>query len=184
MATTLLDLDGVINNWVTPFNPYLCKVMGYEETPWLDWYHYRNYGCSDEQFVKILHQFADEGLFTAAPPFEGTVEALQRLHSMGHTIHVVTDRPPQIAQETQTWLKEHDIPFDTFDLGRDKTIFKAHGPGPYYGIDDRDSNTRALLDAGVRAYVLEWPWNIDSGLPSVKSVAEYVDIVIEEQLLP
>ena len=181
MATTLLDLDGVVNNWVTPFNAFICAKRGFRLTDWSDWYHYRTYGLTDEDFLSDLHEFAKMGLFTHGEPFPGVVEPLQLLHAEGHTIHVVTDRPDYIQDETADWLQRHKIPFDTLEVSRDKTIFMKHGPGPYYGLDDKVQNVDALTEARVRAFLLRWPWNAHS---FVNTVQEYVDIVLDEQTTP
>ena len=183
----MLDLDGVANLWVDPFHPFMLEHPRFvehiglvEQTDWETWHHYRTYGCTDELFVEILQDFARAGLFTDAPPFPGVPEAMQRLSAAGHTIHVVTDRPEFVIEETRNWLTKHDIPADTVTIGRDKTVFKNYGPGPYYAIDDRVENVQAMRDAGVNAYLLTWPWNESSELPRVSSVDEYVDIVLKE----
>lgn len=183
--TSILDLDGVINPWVGPFHPYmlahelfLATAHTYEMSDWNEWHHYRNYGIVDPDFVKMLQDFAREGRFTSGPPFEGTPEAVRRLHDGGVSIHVVTDRPPFVLDETVAWLKTYDIPFDSVEIGRDKTVFMRRGPAPYFGIDDRVENVQALVDAGVQAYLLTAPWNEHANLPRVNTVDEYVDIVL------
>lgn len=174
----MADLDGVFNNWVDPFYPYLCGVHGITEpTEWRIWHHYRNHDISDEDFVATLNKFAEEGLFTANPPFPGTVEQLKLLVEAGHRIHVVTDRPAAAHDDTEKWLNDHQFPHDTLSFSRDKTVFKQYGPGPYFAIDDRVENVQSLRDAGVNAFLLTWPWNEDSALPRVESVEVFRETV-------
>jgi len=186
-ATTMLDLDGVANLWVDPFHPFLLAhprfVANYgtvEQTDWETWHHYREYGCTDEIFVEILQDYAREGLFTAAPPFDGVPEAMQRLHAAGHTIHVVTDRPEFILEATGQWLTDYGIPFDSLEIGRDKTVFKRRGDGPYFALDDRTENVQNMRAADIDAILLDWPWNRTADLPRVFSVSDYVDYVLEK----
>lgn len=185
MATTMADLDGVMNPWEPVFHPWLfrhsiVKALKVKYTPWKDWHHYRTYGIDDKTFVELLQEFAREGLFTSVAPFDGSAEAMKRLHDAGHTIHVVTDRPDFIVDDTKAWLENHGCPFDSVTISRDKTIFKQFGPEPYYAIDDRTENVRAMREAGISAFLLTSPWNVDADLPRVDSVGEYVNIVLEE----
>ena len=184
MATTLLDLDGPCNDFSNPMDELLCDILNTDRVPANNWHWYRGYGISDEEFVRHLNDFADKGLFTAKPPHEGVPEAIQRLKSMGHTVHVVTDRPVQIYEETADWLRRYGIPFDTLTISRDKTVFMQYGPSPYYGLDDRPENVVACRAAGARAFMFVMEHNKDIDLPRVYSVEEYVDLVINEQLTP
>ena len=175
----MADLDGVFNPWVDPFHPYMMTAHGIEEmTPWETWHHYRTYGISDEDFVVTLNRFAEEGLFTAGPPFPDTVEHMQRLADAGHRIHVVTDRPAAAHEGTRYWLDDHKFPYETLSFGRDKTVFKQYGPGPYFAIDDRTENVQAMRDADIQAFLLTWPWNEDSSLPRVDSVKRFADFLL------
>lgn len=176
--TTMLDLDGVIHPWVPTFQPWLEKRIGKKIGQWLTWHHYRHHNITDEEFVAHLTRYAEEGGFTWSGPYPGSVEPLNRLVEAGHTIHIVTDRPLVAHEGTLGWLKHHKVPHHSIEIGRDKTTFMKRGPGPYFAIDDRVENVQAMRDAGVNAYLLDWPWNEHSDLPRVKSVEEYVEIVL------
>lgn len=182
MAAIMGDLDGVFNEFVEPAHPDLCEhfeIPEEDRKPWLTWNHHIDaYGRTNEEFVVWLTKFAEKGLFTAAPPRLGTVEAIRRVTDAGHTLHIVTDRPEAAHDATRFWLDDHDFPYETLQFSRDKTVFMDLVPGPYYAIDDRVENVQALRKAGVNAFLLTWPWNAHADLPRVSSVDAFANLVL------
>ena len=177
MSTVMWDLDGVATLWVDPFYEKLCEWEDLTPTEWDTWHHYRTHGIGDEQFVKHLNQYADEGGFGGQVPVPGFQDAVIQLHGAGHSQHVVTDRPEGAVADTLWWVDTYAPEIDTVDFRRDKTVFKQQGPPTYYAIDDRVENVEALRKAGVFAYLLTWPWNKDADLPRVATLAEFVEKV-------
>jgi hypothetical protein len=185
MATVMLDLDGVALDFVLAFHQWFydldVKQTGQEMQPWVTWNHHTDaYGIPNERFVELLFLFAEEGGFTKNAPYPDVAPQMARLIEAGHTVHVVTDRPVPAVEPTQKWLAEHGIPFTTIDFSRDKTVFLAHGPAPYYGLDDRIENVQKMQDAGVHAYLLTRPWNEVADLPRVSVIKDFVDIILQE----
>src|SRR5690625_3865352 len=45
-------------------------------------------------------------------PIEAVITVLQALKQAGHDIHIITGRSEVIKRDTETWLKQHDVPFD------------------------------------------------------------------------
>lgn len=177
MSTVMWDLDGVACLWVENFHPKLCEWEGYDHSPWVTWHHYRNYGMSDEAFVKRLYQYGDEGGFGDQKPVSGFREAVKQIHRAGHIQCVVTDRPESAHADTAWWVEEYAPEMETLDFSRDKTVFKKHGEPTYYAIDDRIENVEAMRQAGIFAYLFTWPWNEASDLPRVSTLQEFADIV-------
>lgn len=131
----------------------------------------------DEEFVARLTEYAEEGGFgdqVANPGFSGCVEML---NALGHTQHVVTDRPAIAEADTAWWLHEHAPLMDSLTISRDKTVFKDYGPGPYFAIDDRVENVEKMREAGIEAFLLTKPWNEASDLPRVTTLFEFVTLV-------
>lgn len=177
MSTVMWDLDGCATLFVEEFYPRLCAWEDLTPTEWETWHHYRTHGISDTDFVKHLTQYAEEGGFGDQTPVAGFAEAVKQIAAAGHTQHVVTDRPEIALADTAWWIEEYAPEINTLEISRDKTVFMAQGPGPYYAIDDRVENVQALLNAGVNAYLMDWPWNKDSILPRVASLEEFAQIV-------
>ncbi len=63
-----------------------------------------------------------------AKPIHGAKEALDLLHSQGHTIIIYSARTWNEYEMTIKWLKDHHIPYDQVILGK---------PVGNYWIDDR-----------------------------------------------
>lgn len=177
MSTVMWDLDGVATLWVEKFYPHLCEAEDLTPTEWDTWHHYRTHGITDADFVKHLQQYAEIGGFGEQTPVPGFAEAVTQLHAAGHTQHVVTDRPEIAQADTLWWIDTYAPEIATVQFSRDKTIFKEQGQPTYYAIDDRVENVEALRKAGVFAYLMTWPWNVDSNLPRVHSLAEFVQKV-------
>ena len=171
------DLDGCATLWVESFYPRLCEWEDLTPTEWDTWHHYRTHGVSDTDFVKHLGQYAEEGGFADQTPVPGFAEAVKQIAAAGHTQHVVTDRPEIALADTAWWIDEYAPEIDTLEISRDKTVFMSQGEGPYFAIDDRVENVTALRAAGVDAYLMTWPWNVDSDLPRVATLQEFADIV-------
>ena len=172
------DLDGVACLFVEGFYPRLREWEDLTPTEWETWHHYRTHGISDQDFVKHLHTYAEEGGFGQQEPVPGFIKAVRDIHAAGHLQCVVTDRPQIAAADTEWWIDTYAPEIKTIDIDRDKTVFKRHGGPTYYAIDDRVENVEALRKAGVFAYLLRWPWNEQSDLPSVNTLEEFVDKVL------
>lgn len=177
MASVMWDLDGVACGFVPPFNPWLCALKGFTQTPWNTWHHYRTYGLSDEEFVELLTQYAAEGGFGEQVPNPEFITGVIALAEAGFEQHVVTDRPAIAEADTAWWLDTFAPDIDSLTISRDKTVFTTFSEGPYYAIDDRVENVQAMIEGGVRAFLLTAPWNVDANLPRVSSIGEFVSFV-------
>lgn len=172
-----------------------------------EWTGWTAYGCPEQDYWDIWTQFANEGGYTTTPPVAGAVEALRRIHWLGARIHLVTARgfmahADEIRAWTPQWVEEFAIPHASLTFARDKVAaMRQIVPQPHwtdehrltsssplsdwglfdYAIDDSPKNTRALHQAGVRAYLLSHHHNRETtDLPRIESVGEFVDLIIEE----
>jgi hypothetical protein len=178
LATVMWDHDGVISDWVGNFYPWICDQEGWVQTEWEIWHHYRNHEMHDAEFVERLKQYAAEGGFGEHEIFPDVRDAVRRIKAAGHSQHVVTDRPDAAHADTAWWMHEYLPEIDTLTFGRDKTVFKDYGDGPYFALDDRIENVQAMCDAGISAVLMDRPWNRDSYLPRVYSADEFADAVL------
>lgn len=177
------DLDGVACEWVGPFYKWLCEIEDFEPTPWITWHHYRNHGMTDQEFVVRLTQYAEDGGFGDQVPSPGFQDAVKQIAAAGHIQCVVTDRPAPAHADTAWWVDTFAPEIDSVEFDKDKTIFKHNGPPTYYGIDDRVENVEAMRKAGIYAYLLTRPWNEESDLPRVASLAEFVQVVTRTEVM-
>lgn len=184
-----IDLDGVLFDFAESLRSYirhaeldktynLCKG----EPP--DWYFYRHWGMTDQEFVKYCHDGVDAGFVFRGPARPNAKAALDRIRNLGHEIHIVTDRsfgshPENSQKATYEWLYEHEIPFDTVTFSANKTVV----PTDCF-VEDKLENYDALKAAGVDVYLINRPWNIDATeyinhkpRKRIKDIIEYADII-------
>ena len=181
-----IDLDGVCYDFADSFRRYLSvtnrteyKVAFGEPDKW---HFYRDWGMTDDEFVNHCHLGADLGIiFGQGSPRDDAPSALQFIKAMGNSIHIVTDRSfgrslgtNSSERNTIKWLTRWEIPYDTIDFSSDKTSVKTD-----VFVEDKLDNYDALVASGVDCYLVERPWNIDSGdcRKRVKSIQEFASIV-------
>jgi len=182
MSTVMLDLDGVLNPFIDTFHPWCEKQLGRVlDDPISEWYFYRKWDITDEQFVELLNAFGEAGGFAEQPPYAGSEELITEMINAGHTVHIVTDRPDCAVADTCWWVETYLPGYTSLTISRDKTVFKDYGPPTYYGLDDRVENVEKLRTAGVYGYLLTRPWNAESNLPRVETLEEFKRIVLRQR---
>lgn len=181
-----LDLDGVVYPFVDGVRKFLVDCVGYEPEqlgPVTQWRMYEDWGMSEGDFRIHLESAVDHGLLFWTPgPCEGTREALQRLVDAGHTLHVVTARgefgsPGQAERLTREWTEEYLPAVASLTFAQDKTVVRCD-----VFLEDRVENYDSLIHHGVRATLINQPWNQQvEEFPwrrRVDTVGEFVDDVL------
>jgi uncharacterized HAD superfamily protein len=113
-------------------------------------------------------------------PYADAKEAIRKLFRSGHSVHFITARPKSQRECTATWLRAHNIPFNT--------LHAIGGDGPRGGLVSKGPLGRSLnLDfyiddslchlEDMYKYKSRWckgvalftrPWNIDEALDPAK----------------
>lgn len=145
------------------------------------WGFFVDWGLTEAEFAHACHTGVDAGIiFRTGDPAPGTALALTRLLAAGHRIHLVTARafgePGKCEESTRAWLAEHGIPYTTLTFSADKTVRHTD-----LFIDDHVLNYKALVAAGVNAYLHTQDWNINFDVPPeqrVASITEFADRVL------
>jgi hypothetical protein len=181
----MFDIDGVGFNFVDSCHRYLEHIgqghlwkSGPTPNPYWDWY--KDWGWTTEQFIEFCNAGADAGFIFAGPVNDGYVEMIATCGRLGHEIIIATDRPfgstPEVSQKlTVDWLEQHGIEYDELHFTADKTTSNCH-----MTIDDKLSNYDALVAAGVKAYLLNRPWNQVEGGDArnrIDSLEEFEDAI-------
>lgn len=179
------DIDGVLHDFAESFRSWI-KVCGcghphkYIEGEVNKWEFYLDWGMTVQDFIEHCHSGVDAGYVFRGNIRPGAVESMRKVHGLGHSIHIITDRPfgktPKVSQmATLEWLNEHDFPFHTLDFSADKTIV----PTDMF-VEDKLENYDALAKAGCDVYLINRPWNTQT-LPDdrkrISSALEFADIV-------
>lgn len=170
-----VDLDGVIYPFVEAFHAYCRHRLGVPDLPApIDWYFYRSWGLSDEDFLAYMDDACDDfDVFSVLPPEAGTREGWDTLRFLGVRIHVITHRPAKAWEQTARWLNTHGLIPDTLTFAKDKTLVSHFAdPGKAAMVEDYAVAHDALLQAGVHAVLIDRPWN--EGHPGIR-VPSFVD---------
>jgi FMN phosphatase YigB (HAD superfamily) len=179
-----VDLDGVVYDFARHVQRYLIEHAGHspDELAFLDsWKFWIEWGWDDDRFMRACDEAVDAGvLYATGEPNAGAVDALHRIADAGHELHVVTARsagttPTAALVATESWLQAYDVPYSSLTMSADKTVV----PTDVF-VDDSLGNYDALVAAGVRAYLLNQPWNApyDDGRRRVVDVAEFADAIL------
>lgn len=151
------------------------------------------WGCSPEEEVRRLNEFYESEDFIRIPVIAGAVEGIRMLAQAGNRLLTVTARPEHIHEATRKW---NNVKFG--DAMKEIHFSRPHGGanGHMYedkvticrklGVDaiveDSAQTALACYEAGIRAIVMNQPWNAEERLPKdierVKSWKELVELLI------
>jgi len=180
-----IDLDGVCYDFAESLRSYLRAADLYNNYSIYEgevdkWHFYLDWGMTAEEFVQHCHKGADlQWIFGWGGPRDNAPDAINFMKSLGHTVHIVTDRsfgsqPSVSERNTEMWLERHGIEYDTLTFSADKTSV----PTDLF-VEDKLENYDALDSSGVEVYLVERPWNQDAGdaRRRIKSIQEFATIV-------
>jgi uncharacterized HAD superfamily protein len=154
-----VDLDGVLADTMVTF----CEILNrHRLTPlsvesFLQWRAWETAGITKDEFFRTL----DEAWFSweSIPPTEENLGAeVGRLSEFG-AVDIVTGRSPVTVPCANSWLKKHQIPFDSLVRTRNSTTAKLNLNYDVY-IDD-SAELMALLASRLRGSGILYlrPWN-------------------------
>jgi 5'(3')-deoxyribonucleotidase len=186
-----IDSDGCVFDFVGNLRDFLVTHHGRDPAhlpPAQCWDFYKGalddggWGMTSEEFLRYCHEGVDAGfIFRTGEPIPGAIEALEELRSLGHTIHIVTNRHfgTKSIQNTEDWYRERKIPFDSMTFAKDKTIVRTD-----VFLDDFTDNYDQLQNAGLHPVFFDQPWNRHHSGRRVFSWDEFVAYVkIREEIL-
>ncbi len=120
----------------------------------------------NKEIIEFLIQYANDAEFQfKSKPYVGSVETINYLKGLGHTIYFITSRPVENTNLTEEWLRKYNIPYD-------ELIVLGHGveKGPIgksnrldFFLDDRISHLESMLkykrNWSVGLFIIDRPWN-------------------------
>lgn len=174
-----VDIDDVVYPWYATahaISEAAGITNGNEPTSWAP---FDQYGCTDQEWYDVLAEATLNGALYMQRPIPGAIEALERLHGAGHTIHLVTARGflthgTEIRLQTVEWLEALNVPHDTLTFSKRKAVV----PTDFF-IDDSEKNVLELANHGVRTYMMNQPHNQHVDYPfRVNHISEFVDEVL------
>jgi 5'-nucleotidase len=162
------DLDGVVADFATVANEWICETYGYEpvEPSYWDWFE--QYPDGKMAWRSMWERANESGLFRRCPEVPGAVKGVKQLLDAGAEVVFVTHRNPRHAEHTVEWLIERGLPRNVAFL-RDKSLLRAD-----VYLDDKPETVAELLDLEYPTFLFDQPWNRDWELPRVSSWNEFV----------
>lgn len=169
-----LDLDGVIFSFWKNFRDYLHlyhnKPMNEMSKNADSWEFYRNWGLSDEEFMKYFIQGINDGyIFRIGHMIDNASYYIKSLHNDGHKIYLISNRSIVGAEEmayknTCLWLQENDIYYDKLIFAKDKSYTVQEYKLDIF-VEDSPKNAKQISEAGCQHILLfDQEWNIKDNI--------------------
>ena len=163
-----LDLDECLYPFVLTWRQWAnVKVRPAEE-----WAFYERDGYTTESYLNKFAQGVDAGIiFATGKPIWGAWEMVDRLHSAGHTIHLVTDRSVGVLSQanTEKWLRHWQFHYDSLTYAKNKTVVRTDA-----FLDDKPQNVDELRAVGCAAFLFDRGRTDQVGHPYlVRSLEEF-----------
>lgn len=157
-----IDLDGVCYDFVESLRHYLITHEDFihEELPETTTWNFfeDNWNMDLETYLEHFRNGVDAGVvFLHGPPHDGCKETLEKFMEDGDSLNIVTHRRSagqRPVHNTIDWLQREEIPFTNLTFAKDKTVVRND-----VFIEDNVDNFLDLEAAGVRAYIMDRPWN-------------------------
>lgn len=160
-TTIIVDLDGVIFNFISPFLDLVNKKYGVAYTL-KDITAWSLEGCGivqEKTTHELLNEFTELGMVEKLDALEGAVWALEQLRNLGASIKIATSR--FINQQIQTHNSVYNTLGDIVDYPVIFTLQKYFSKseivkvlGGDVFIDDKPSNVREVKEKNPDCYCI------------------------------
>lgn len=176
------DSDGVLYRFTKAYHLWINATLGMsldvesEAHTW-DWFLEWQ---TVEDFMRCMDESVDAGhLFWTGELYEPEIpQLIKELSNAGHTNHLVTHRfsgkTACSKQATESFYRNQGIEFDSITYSKDKTVVPVD-----VFIEDNLNNYDALEAAGIKAYLINRPYNVQKdSRRRVSSIKEFVSKVL------
>lgn len=181
----LVDIDGVVLDWATPFYEYITNVRGYKrlDTP-------VRYSVSEmfdiplEQSNNVYNEFNERYAFNL-PPTHDSLEYMPKISEefgikfhavtkMGRNIYCMRNRIDNLIMFGDIWsgidfFHEHECKSDV--LGREPYLNSG-----CMWVEDLTSNAIVGKRCGLNPILMNNPWNENDHLDGITRVYSWADI--------
>ena len=138
----------------------------YQQEDITSWSWWDNRPQEQGEYVWGPECFQNKEWTLAMPPVEGAIESVTELLDDGHTIALVSDRPPHMGLWLKDWLRQHRLPIPVHTTSRSKGPTKLEvirKLGLQIVIEDAPHHAIEMSASpdveGV--FMLDKPWNRD-----------------------
>lgn len=191
VLTVAFDSDGVIDTFGDGvYETMVARGIGHlwksGPTPHAIWNFYEEWKNEDgtpwtfEQFKELVDWGVDHGYVFSGHFREGAVEAVGRIHKMGHRVIIITDRawgsdPRNSQRNTIEAYARAGIEYDELHFSADKTCVWSD-----IMVEDRIENYDRVVANGTLCYLINRPWNqVEGGdmRNRIDNITEFADEV-------
>jgi len=172
----MVDIDGVLADWLGGFLAYLNGALGEPIDPRLV-----NHQSMDQR----KDAFHASGGFKKLDVLPGAVETLTWIRSLGYKIALVTARPhrrfPNIYRDTVDWLEQAGIKYDILLFEREKDVVLSRlAPATILAhVEDRARHASEMAAAGVRVLKMPTPEDPHVEHPLITHVKDWDEVRTE-----
>ena len=119
-SVVLFDIDGVIADYSKHYETFLEDVCGLvkKESKRMSYSFFETYGITRQDEEKFNEDFIKMGGFRNISVFDGVVDVMKKIKSMGHKIILITARYERDREITVQWLKDNGIKYHTLIMGK------------------------------------------------------------------
>lgn len=159
----ILDIDGVVADYFSEL-VHILNISGMDADHWTSWndYHWHDiFPNIDRDVIDLLLE--NPMIAKNCKPFEDAWY-WTNYYSSTYDIMYVTARNPELSQHTWNWFYNWDMPADFVVFEQNKPEFLANLQVDVY-VDDYPDMVEKSREYGVNAYLLNRPYNVNSGIP-------------------
>jgi uncharacterized HAD superfamily protein len=154
-----IDIDGVLADMISSFLPLMNRRFGRNLTARdITRYAFEEVAqVPAEEMNAFIRELGQQGLYRQLGLVAGAREALGALEHSAH-LHLITSRPPEVAEDTRAWLAACAIPYHQLTFRRRPAKLLAEDRADVVVEDDRDAAAIAAKLA-PRVFLLDYPYN-------------------------
>ena len=166
--TVILDIDGVLADyrlgllyWIKIHYPELARTCDYHMSRNDTWINYETMKVSPIKWLGVLENFRMSGGKQSIPLIPGADNLVQRLHSYGYKLILVTSRPidiyPGIYRDTVEWLRGYNLHYDLLLWSKNKVelLYRLKFiPEIIFAVDDKVSHILNYSNVGITTFWL------------------------------
>lgn len=187
--TILVDCDGVLLEWLAPFQSYIEK-QGYVKKIEGEYSISKSYGVPYNEMKRHVCNFNKSEKISCLEPMRDAVEFVNKLHNEGYKFHVIssqTDDKIGRIYRRYNLLKVFGDVFHNIDeiellscgADKDEALSKYKDSGMYW-IEDKPINAQVGNALGLRSLLMKHDHNEDylnEDIPLVNDWSEIYEII-------
>lgn len=190
MAKILVDLDSTLVDSTTPRLVRTNKKFGtnYKVSDIVSWHNTGYFSPEHDTWMWGPNGFLDPKLHEECKPIKDALRGIEALRNQGHDMFIVTDRPSEIHEATERWVKKHKINLPVYFTYHPESYSKTGTKtkkdfvdeiGIEVVIEDSPHHSTGLAEMPTveTVYLLDYAYNRDVSGPKIVRVQDWQEII-------